>query len=150
MGRPEAVASCALQALFIPPGCHLLVWGLGSHRQAPLWLAVFHFTLGEGKRVCGDVRDILEGQGQMVCNGAEQRILGIFHCLSLLSSQNWWCRWVTSCYFGNLSSMLTVATWEMTTEFFLSSLFWTLELHLKMKASIAGCFEKDLGDSELS
>lgn len=50
MGRPEAVASCGLQASFIPPGCHLLVWGLGNHQNI---VAPFAFTLGEGRREKG-------------------------------------------------------------------------------------------------
>lgn len=49
---------------------------------------------------------------------------------------------------GHLALKLTVATWEVTTEFF-SLLSFELELRLKMKASAACCFENDLGDSEL-
>lgn len=77
MRRPKAVASCALQALFIPPGCHLLVWGLGDHQNAgsklPCDLLCLPSPWERGGGYVETSRYRLESQGQMAPSGAEKR-----------------------------------------------------------------------------
>lgn len=97
MGRPEAVASCALQASFIPPGCHLLVcvWGgaLGNHQHIRSklrcdWLVPFHLGRREGGYVEVCHTDWKARDKWLVMELRRESLALSTVCLRLLSSQD--------------------------------------------------------------
>lgn len=54
MGRPEAAASCALQAFSFSQGATYWGGGWGSANSPVIGSVCFH--VGEGRKVCGDVK----------------------------------------------------------------------------------------------
>lgn len=153
MGRPEAVASCVLQAFSFSQGATYWCGGWGISRiswaNSPVIGSVC-FHVGEGSKVCGGVKIDTDRKARGKWLGMElKREYWVFSAvsLSLLSSQDWLCNWVPSCYFGDLSFNVSCHHLRSEHIIVLSSL-WSVRAPCKDEGQCY--FENDLGNSKLS